>query len=117
MDRAETQELGLFEPRDRAEHAPLFPYAEARLEPHEIPHLPRPVLPTKLYDRVRARSGPRVGESEGPHRAEAESLRSTGGQHLHGEAPLEVGDAVPLVARIVDIRVREPIDEALVLGP
>jgi hypothetical protein len=89
VDAAVASEFRLLQPGDHPEYPPLFRPGQLRLETHHVEQGHRPVLRTKLDDRIGPAAGPGIDETNGLHRAENQCKDSASGNDFHGQAAFE----------------------------
>ena len=98
MNASVTQELTLLQSGNHPEDPLLFRDPQPSLESDQVPHLPCPVFAAQLHHRVRLPAISGIGQADRLHRAEAQCLRTAPSHLLDGEAALEIGDLVKVVA-------------------
>ncbi len=98
MQPAQPRKLGLFEPRDGAEHADLLGVLQLGLEADHVPQRAQLVVLAQLDHSIGPAAigmfggGPvRVVEAHGLHRPEPQCLHPALGHHLDRHAAVEIG--------------------------
>ncbi len=89
MDGSPPEKLRLLQPGNHAKDLSLLTHPQSGLEPHQIPHLPLPVLSSELNHGKGPAPRPGVLQSDGLHGAEPKGIIAPGGHHLHGKTPFE----------------------------
>ena len=114
MHHAEADELGLFKSGDEPKHTRLLAPFDLRLESDQAEMIGRQIVLSKLHDRVRRPTGPRIDEANRFHRAETQRVHAAMRHDLDRQAPFEE----LFLVEIMDGRgfgVGERVVEALVL--
>ena len=114
VNRTPAEKVRVCEARDHGEYLLLVAHPQTCLEPHHVPHLPRPVLPSKLYHSPGTipRSG--IDKPDWLHGTETKRLHASSSHHLHRQAAFEVRHVVPVMTGMRLTRV-ERLDERFVL--